>query len=151
MEVGMNRQQKLHIFGCIGDLVRGKRPSTPIGERMSLGQLGSMYALDQICIGDLRAEAQHRRSDLRVEKRLGNLPGMERKKVKILATRMHDFFDVWIADQVPKWGKRPLGLDGRKIDDGGNVMRGDLNQLQFGDEAIFADEFRIQAQPATGS
>ena len=52
---------------------------------------------------------------------------MNRKEVKILATRMHDLFDMWIADQVPERRKRSLGLDGGKIDDGRKVMRGDLD------------------------
>jgi hypothetical protein len=29
-------------------------------------------------------------------------------------------------------------------------MRGDLDQFQLRDEAVFADEFCIQSQPATG-
>ena len=86
-----------------------------------------MNPLNQICISDLRTEAEHGRRDLRVKKRLRNLPSMNRKEVKILATCMHDFFDMWIADQVPKRRKRSLGLDGGKIDDGRKVMRGDLD------------------------
>jgi hypothetical protein len=117
---------------------------------MGLCQLRPVNPLNQICIGDLRTEAEHGRSDLRVKKRLWNLPGVNCKKVKVLATRMHDLFDVWIADQVPKRGKRSLGVDGGKIDDGSEVMRGDLNQFQLRDEAVFADKFRIQGQSTTG-
>ncbi len=53
LQMIMDRQQKRHVFQCIGQLIVGQRSRTPIGERMGLVQSPSMHPLNKIGIGDL--------------------------------------------------------------------------------------------------
>src|SRR5689334_11848958 len=109
---------------------------------MGLVQFGSMNTLDQIGVGDLRAEAQHGRCDLSVEKRFGNLAGVERKEIEILTACMDHLFNLRIANQIPKWCERAVGLYGRKINDGGNLRGSDLNEFKLRNETVFANKLR---------
>ena len=140
-------EEKLHVFRRIGDLIGGQRPGTPIGKRMRFGKFGTMDPLNKIGIRDLRAESQHGGRNLCIEERLGDLSGMQSKQVQILTAGMNDLFHVRIADQLPKWCERAIGLNGRKINHGGDVMRGHLNEFKFGDKAVLPNELRIQTQP----
>ena len=118
------------------------------GEMFTLAMFAllGMDSLYQVGIGDLRPKAQHGGRNLCIEKRLGNLPCMQRKQIEILSTRMNDFFHLRIADEFPKRTQRAVGLDGRKINHGRNILGGYLDEFQFGNEAVFAHEFGIQAQ-----
>ena len=55
----------------------------------------------EIAIGNLRAEPQHGGGDLRIEKRLGNLAGMDGEEIKILAPGVNDLFHLRIANEFP--------------------------------------------------
>ncbi len=82
---------------------------------MGLGQLGSLYPLHEVGIGDLRAEPEHGGRDLRVKEGFGNLSGMEGEEIEILPSRVNHFFNIRVADQFPKRCERAFGLDGGKI------------------------------------
>jgi len=110
-----------------------------------------MDPLDKIGIRDLRAEPQHGGGNLCIEERLGDLSGMQSKQIKILAAGMDDLFHLRIADQLPKGCESAVGLDGGKINHGGDVMRGHLDEFEFGDKAVFPDELCIQSQPPARS
>src|SRR5690348_4794706 len=114
---------------------------------MGLVQFGSVDTLDQIGVGDLRAEAQHGRCDLSIEKRFGNLAGVEREEIKILTACMDHFFNLRIANQIPKWCERAVGLYGGEINDSSNLWAGDLDEFKLRNEAVFANELRVERQP----
>jgi len=147
LQMRMEGEQELHVFRRVSDLIGRERTSAPIGKCMCFREFGAMDPLHQIGISDLGAESQHGGGNLGIEKRLGNLASVQRKQIEILAACMDDLFHVRIADQFPKRSQRAVGLDGWKINDGRNVLSGHLNEFQFWNEAVFADEFRIQAQP----
>jgi hypothetical protein len=60
---------------------------------------------------------------------------------------MKDFLDFGLTDEFPEDVERSTGLDGRKVDDGGGGVGGDLDQFQSWNKSVFPDEFRIQSQP----
>src|SRR5215475_4271037 len=108
-----------------------------------------MQPVNKIGIGDLGAIAHHCRCNLSIKKWFGNLAGMSGKKIKILSPGVNNLLDVGSADKLPEGIKRSVGLDGGKIDNGGGLLRRDLNQLETRDEGVFPDKFRVEGESRT--
>ena len=79
LQMRMEREKELHVFRRVGDLIGRERTGAPIGKGMGFLQSCAMHPLHQIGIGDLGAESHHGGGNLGIEKRFGNLPGVERK------------------------------------------------------------------------
>jgi hypothetical protein len=123
----MNRQEKFHIFQGIGDLALREGARAPVGKGMGLREPGAVEPLNQVCIGDLSPIPDHCCGNLRIEERLGDLPGMCGKQVEILPSSMEYLFDFGVTDQLPEDIERSNRLHGREIDDSRGSRGGDLN------------------------
>ena len=69
------------------------------------------------------------------------------EQVEILPPGMKDFLDFGITNEFPEDVERSAGLDGRKVDDGGGGVGGDLDQFESWNKGVFPDELRIESQP----
>ena len=116
---------------------------------MGFLQLRAVETLNQVRIGDLGAIPDHGGGDLRIEKWLRDLSGMDGKEIEILPSRMHDLFNLRVTDELPEDVERSARLHGGKIDDSSSGGSGDLDQFEPRDKGVFPDEFRIQCQSRT--
>jgi hypothetical protein len=145
----MNRQKKGHILKRIGQLILRQRAGAPVGKGMCLIQLRAMDSLDEVGIGNLRTEADHRGGNLRVEEWLWYLAGMDREEIQVLSSGMHNFLNRRVTHNLPEGIQRAACHHCGEIDDCRRSFRGDLNQFKLGHKAVFAHKFSVECQART--
>ena len=118
-----------------------QRAQTPVGKAAAFVQLNAENGFDQIFVADRFAEAEDLSGRLRVEQRFGNETGLMVNDFDVLAAGVEDFDHF----RVVQHGKKGFQLNSgrQRVDDGGCVRRGDLNQAEFGVVGFFAQKLQV--------
>ena len=131
-----------HVTYRIIDLALVQRAAGPIGKARALVESDAKPAIDEIRIADLLALPQRHRRNLRVEQRVGGLAGQVIDNFDVLRTGMEDLEDILIVHQQVEQRTHVQPVLHR-IDCGGFVRIGDLDQAEFGPIAVFPHKFGI--------
>ena len=133
----------MDILQGIGNLFLSQGTLAPVGEGMGFGQFGADHAMNELGVAHLRPIANHGRRQLRVEHRCRDLTDVSVQQFEILLAGMDDLFNMGIRQHLPQAVQRADGWD---INDSGEVVRCDLDQLQTRHKAVLTDKLRIQRE-----
>ena len=138
-----------HVADRIVDLPLVERAAAPVGEARTLVELKADPRLDQVRITDLFGLTQRHLADLGVEDRMRRLAGQVEDDFDILPAGVKDLQHLLIVDEQVEQGFK---IDPRRhrIDRGGVVGVGDLDQAKFGPEGVFAHEFGVDGDKIAG-
>lgn len=126
----INGYQMGNVGKRIFKLFGVQRAQTPIGKAAAFVQLNAENGFDQVFVADRFAEAENLSGRLRVEQRFGNETGLMVNDFDVLAAGMEDFDHF----RVVQYGEEGFQFNSgrQRVNDGGCVRRGDLNQAEFG-------------------
>ncbi len=112
------------------------------------GDAGEMF--DDAPEGGGVGDAEHSGADLGVEHIFYDEAAVLPCDFDVLVAGVADFFDLVVGKQLPK-GLHLVAVDGYGVNQFDAVIGGDLDQAQDGLVGIFADEFGIEGEAASGA
>ncbi len=147
--LGENPGQMGDVGDRIVDLARVERTPGPVGKARALVDDDPEIAFDEVRIAHLFALTQRHRRNLGIEHRMRGLAGQVVDDFQILPAGMDDLQHILILGQQVEQG---FQVDARRhrVDRGGFVRVGDLDQAQFGPIAVLAHEFGVDRDEIGG-